>query len=510
LDIAPTNRLVSRRACRRLAVAHLGKRDQFRIRYAAGEQWFLNHNVVVYVLIQMNSGARINAESTIAPQFIEFSGPINKCVGDSADTWIAKGKREPEMTQAVRSRFQISGFSGDQEEVTHAQRGCLLDSVALSVYEDLSVVEDEWRAFQQYADGTVFQTFEWFAAWQQNVGPHEAVRPAVVGGRDGKGNLLFLLPLAIRSARFAKALVWLGSDLCDYNGPLLAPYFSKAFDVTDFPLLWKAITQELAKNPRLAFDFAWLEKMPGSVGDQPNPMLSLKTVRNPSGAYRTQLASSWEEFYRGKRSSATRRRDRSKRKRLAALGELRFVEPADATASLAALEKLMHQKARSFARMGVGNLFERPGYAEFFRALATDAGLSNLVHVSQLNVGAQPVAVNLGLTFRQRYYHVLSSYTDKGEIARFGPGAAHLHDLLRHAIERGYRCYDFTIGDEEYKTDWCDQRDILYDHLQIHTLRGALIGLPLFAKQRLKALTKQQPLLWSALKRMRALMARSS
>ena len=45
-----------------------------------------------------------------------------------------------------------------------------------------------------------------------------------------------------------------------------------------------------------------------------------------------------------------------------------------------------------------------------------------------------PAAVNLGLTWRGCYYHLLASYDD-GELSRFGPGAAHLHELLHQAID---------------------------------------------------------------------------
>ena len=57
-------------------------------------------------------------------------------------------------------------------------------------------------------------------------------------------------------------------------------------------------------------------------------MLGLRVTINPSGAYLTHLAGDWETFYAAKRSSATRRRDRTKRKRLAEFGEIRFVNPA--------------------------------------------------------------------------------------------------------------------------------------------------------------------------------------
>ena len=82
------------------------------------------------------------------------------------------------------------------------------------------------------------------------------------------------------------------------------------------------------RNPRLRYDFIDLEKMPETVGAQPNPMRHLGGTMTPSGAYLTHLTGDWETFYTAKRSSATRRRDRTKRKRLGEFGELKFVNPA--------------------------------------------------------------------------------------------------------------------------------------------------------------------------------------
>ena len=110
--------------------------------------------------------------------------------------------------------------------------------------------------------------------------------------------------------------------------------------------------------------------------------------------------------------------------------------------------------------MGVPNMFARPGHTDFYRALAATRSLA---HLSRLDVGATWAAVNLGLTFRDCYYHVLASYDD-GEVSRFGPGAAHLRELLRYATERGMKRFDFTIGDEPYKRDWCETEQQLFDY----------------------------------------------
>src|SRR5690606_17737107 len=145
---------------------------------------------------------------------------------------------------------------------------------------------------------------------------------------------------------------------------------------------------------------------PETVGAQRNPFMGLNVALNASGAHFTQLSGDWDTFYADKRSSATRRRDRSKRKKLGETGEVRFVTPSEAGDIVGSLDTLMAQKAKSFAHMGVANIFEQPGYPQFYRALATDPETRDLVHVSRLDVGAIPAAVNLGLMFRGCYYHV--------------------------------------------------------------------------------------------------------
>ncbi len=403
------------------------------------------------------------------------------------------------MAQAIPARLDAH-FGVDPPAADDApalSSAAVPGDIRLAVYEDLSAIERDWRGFEPHADCTVFQSFDWLANWQRHIGVRNGVRPAIVVGRDGAGAILFLLPLSVRSAGFARELAWLGSELCDYNTPLLAPAFSERFDRARFLSLWGHITQCLQSNPRLRYDFTSLTKMPEMVGAQPNPMLGLRVTINPSGAYLTHLAGDWETFYAAKRSSATRRRDRSKRKKLGEFGEVKLINPDSDSETLRTLDTLMEQKARSFARMGVGNLFGKPGYAELYRALATDPATRHLVHVSRLDVGATAAAINLALTYRDCYYHLLASYDD-GEVSRFGPGAAHLHDLLQQALDRGFHVFDFTIGDERYKRDWCDTELKLYDHIAAATWRGALVAMPMLAAQRLKRWIKQTPVLWNA------------
>jgi CelD/BcsL family acetyltransferase involved in cellulose biosynthesis len=375
--------------------------------------------------------------------------------------------------------------------------------IEIQVFGDLTGVGAQWKEFERKADCTVFQSYNWLAKWQQHIGARTGTSPAIVFGRAADGDLFFIMQFAIAQRGPVRCLTWLGSELCDYNAPLIAADFSQRLEPPRFADLWDEIVKLLLEQKQFGFDLIDLQKMPETVGSQRNPFLSLPTQPHPSGAYIATLVGNWETFYAAKRSSSTRKRERRQLKHLAEHGEVRYVDVQEPTDIARTLEELIAQKSRAFARMGVENIFARPGYREFFLDVATDHNVGTLTHVSRLDVGTTSAAANLGLTFRDSYYLVLSSYHD-GELARFGPGRAHLHELMRHAIERGFSRFDFTVGDEGYKRDWSDTELRLYDYLATETARGWIVVALTSAYRRTKRFIKQTPVLWSAFSRLRA------
>jgi CelD/BcsL family acetyltransferase involved in cellulose biosynthesis len=362
-------------------------------------------------------------------------------------------------------------------------------------------IEAVWRAFEEQADHTPFQTFEWLSAWQRHIGDAGGTTPAIVACRDSSASLIAILPLAVTAGPL-RSLAWLGTDLCDYNAPLLAKTFAQHVPPSQFAAFWHAVTQSICESLPHKFDLVDLRKMPKTVGTQLNPFLERGVIPNASGAYMTTLDPTWDQFY-ARRSSATRRRDRTKLRRLSENGEVRFVEPETDDDIRTALQTLFQQKESSLGRQGIPNLFDTPGYREFFLDISTSARARKLVHVSQLEVGNTLCAANLGLILDGCFYHVLASY-DGGELARFGPGAIHLRKLMRRAIERGLRVFDFTIGDEPYKREWCDSEHVLYDHVAAARLRGAPIASLQTFLRRAKRSIKQSPSGWRTFVRVRS------
>jgi CelD/BcsL family acetyltransferase involved in cellulose biosynthesis len=298
----------------------------------------------------------------------------------------------------------------------------------------------------------------------------------------------------------------LGQDLCDYNAPLLARDFSARVTPQAFLAAWHELQLQASCEPPLRFDWVEFEKMPETVGSQTNPFIYLGVTANPSNAHLTRLGDDWEKFYFAKRSSATRRRDRAKRRHMSEYGDVRFLSAANAEDARRTLEVLMEQKSRSLERKGIPDIFAPPGHREFYLELASNPQARHLVHVSRVEIGDMCAAANFGMVYGDCYSHVLASYVD-GEVAHYGPGALHLRELMAYAIDRGLRRFDFTIGDEPYKLEWSDSVLKLYDCTTTKNWRGVPARFFSTARRRVKRLIKQTPLLWSLTSQARATVA---
>jgi len=268
--------------------------------------------------------------------------------------------------------------------------------------------------------------------------------------------------------------------------------------------VWRDVVATLRARPDIGFDLVDMSKLPETIGDVRNPFLDLDVLANASNGHITTLSGTWDAYYSERRSSASRKKDRKQIKYLGEYGAVKFVHVKDGSELDRTMETLIAQKTHSFARLGIENLFARPGYTEFWRDVAHDR---TLIHVSRLDVGAMQAASSLGLTFRGCYYLVLSSY-DHGEIARLGPGRAHLRELLRHSLEAGLGRFDFTIGDELYKRDWSNIELQIYDYVEATTVKGWPLATAVNLYRRLKRFIKKTPALWSTYCKARALAGR--
>ena len=249
----------------------------------------------------------------------------------------------------------------------------LSPDITLNIHTSLAELEDEWRQFEQFAECTPFQTFEWLSAWQRHIGALDHAIVVVAVGRFADGNTAFILPLAVDPRRFVRRLCWLGQELCDYNAPLLARDFSQHIAPARFVTIWRNLQTHIQSDPKRVMTGSTSRRCRRPSASRSILSLSCRDAQCQR-AHITQLGDDWETFYRDKRSSATRRRDRAKRQvtcrnsAKSASSDRRGAEDV-----LQTLETLWEQKTQHLRAQGYCRHFRAAGLPGTFRRLRAES-----------------------------------------------------------------------------------------------------------------------------------------
>jgi CelD/BcsL family acetyltransferase involved in cellulose biosynthesis len=261
--------------------------------------------------------------------------------------------------------------------------------------------------------------------------------------------------------------------------------------------LWRAIVKRAGRC-----DYAELSKQAPFIGAYDNPFALLSTDGHACAAHMTRLSAPWDTFYAGKRSSKSRRRLREKYRSLERQGpvEIRFAELAADRRAIA--DWLIGQKDAQLSADGVSNAYAQPAFRAFVRAVAGGGVASDQLKLAALEVDGTPAAVCMGLTHGNRFYYVTAAY-DAAQYGRYSPGQILLARVMERAVADGLDWFDFTIGDEGYKADWCDVTMDMSNGFVPFTARGYLAVGALVAFMRAKAAIKANKRLFSLARQIR-------
>lgn len=232
-----------------------------------------------------------------------------------------------------------------------------------------------------------------------------------------------------------------GTEVTDYMGPVGDPAHR---DRSAKELLAGLATRddwEEADLRGLAEDAPWLRSLAGAAADSG----LAPRVEEDGVAPRLELPASWEE-YLAAISSKRRHEIRRKARRLAeALPGPRLVD---------ATERTLADDLEDFFRLhrssaGPKGKFMQPGMELFFRRLADEFLADGIFRLVFLEAGGERVAGIV--TFRWEGTLLLYNSAYDHRHRSLAPGMVLVGEVIRDAIERGYRRVDMLKGDLEYK-----------------------------------------------------------
>lgn len=313
-------------------------------------------------------------------------------------------------------------------------------------YSDFATFAQEcgplWRQIVPFAPAaTVFQTWEWNAAWWQHFGRGKRfLGLAITEGEETVGLAAFFLP------RFSplRTLRVVGDSGSDYLDIIAAPGKEDAVGV--------AVAQFL--HEKRGWDWGDLQQAkPGAVVEQIAQSFRGAEVWQGETCPYLPLPGNWETFRKtlGKKlRSNIGYYERSAAKQYAL--EFRVADSQSLTGDMTAFYEL-HQK-RWRGRFMPGAFASERARAFHHQVARTllDAGMLRL-HTLSLDGKIRAALYCFHCNGRTIYY--LGGFDPAPELAKFSLGTVLTARAIRHAIEEDQaREFDFLRGNEGYKYKW--------------------------------------------------------
>lgn len=346
----------------------------------------------------------------------------------------------------------IGAVSGRPWTVTIPWNGRMLELECRESLTELQGLKDEWQALESRCPEpfTYFQSYDWCVSWCRAFLAEEGAggaRPKVYVLWEG-AECRMIWPLMTR--RVGASLTVLV--------PLTAPmnqYASLLYDPSGFDLaLGRAVFGAI--RSRGGRDAICLDHVPQSAllagiiegqGHAPG-------VAQQSSILDLSDIDDWESHHRALPKKQRLQRN-SRRNRLEKLGRLDYcILTPESEAYADHVDRCLAMKQdwlKGTGRLG-RDVFD-PRFAALLRGLGQAAGEDEgRVYLHALTLDEAPIAMELGIRFRQDYYCFMGAIDLTYQ--KYSPGKVQMESAQRWAIETGIRRFDFLNDPSTYKSSW--------------------------------------------------------
>jgi CelD/BcsL family acetyltransferase involved in cellulose biosynthesis len=359
--------------------------------------------------------------------------------------------------------------------------------IDLAVETDMTALAPEWRRFERHAASTVFQAYDFLAAWRRKTHSGKAACPVIVTGRDRFGALLFIMPFRLYSHCGVKVLGWLAGEHCNYQTGLFDKQFLAQLNRVSIKVLWREITALLPN-----FDCLYLKNQPESLVGCDNPFAVLGRLHTADRYYAFALDRDYSALYKRKRSGQTRRAQRKRDARLDELGEVTFAQEYDGPVIADAIDTIFDGKNRQLELTGSHTRFEADIRTMFRDAVAITSDKNPGVKLLTLRLNGDMIAGAI-IAVMDKAFCGLILYMPHGYLDTYSPGDRLLRHMIEWACHNGYEDFDLSLGHAGYKLAWADDERRLFETIQGLTPLGLIYAVLAEARCQLKCWVKASP-----------------
>lgn len=317
-------------------------------------------------------------------------------------------------------------------------------SFTVTIATDWPSAREAWNAALETGVATPFQDGPVVDAWYRAMAGQGGIEPLVVTARARRtGAHAASLALVRTTFGSTRSIGFADLGLIDYNAPILGPAAPR--DPAGAAALWRAVRRAL---PRA--DVIDLRKMPAHLGGRPNPFALLAgTVPCPLNGNVVETGDDWQAYHHGLKRTVRKELERSWRVFTSHPGA-RFEAVTDPDARRRVLAAIEEQQPLRMQATGKSYVLDAPSATAFYRNLVEVPSEAGLVTVTALTAGEEVVAGLIGLRNAHDYIMVRISNAE-GEWAKASPGKVIIDRSMAFLHGQGYRAFDFSIGDYDYK-----------------------------------------------------------
>ena len=329
------------------------------------------------------------------------------------------------------------------QAATEVARMSLVDALALGA--------EVWQGLQADAPSpSPFMSWAWHRAWADADPAAAAQRETLVLREEGGGDVKAILPLHSGPSRFhrvpVRALTWAIGDIgCPDHLDLLA---ARAADVTTLAPTLENLDWEILVLSNLASD---------GRGSLVSPLCEALRARG----HRVQRASlwtcpyldlpgDWEKYLASvtaRRRQALRYMERSLRRRHAVT-----ITDYDGDRVAEGWSRLVALHERRWAADGGAGAFRDPRVDRLHRRFTAELSARGQLWLTSLDIDGEPAAAWYGFSCGDTVYFYQSGRDPKWE--RESVGQVLIAAMIRRAMERGFKRFDFLRGEDPYKRLW--------------------------------------------------------
>lgn len=332
-------------------------------------------------------------------------------------------------------------------------------------------VKKHWKIIEKknFYKNEIFSELFWIENWYNTVGKYSKINLAFIVVFENNYPVM-LFPFCINKKLGISILRFLGGDQSDYSSPLISKELKK-INIKDKFL--KTLDKILPEH-----DVKFYRNIPEyfkNIFDQNKSLIS------NSFSLQIDIKGNWNDYT--KKVKKKRLYDaKRQRKRLQEKGELKFViiNPKENTSAF--YNAFFIQKSKRYISTGVKDIFKNLKLKKFYKNFSNNH--SEKIHLSMLMLDNEILATHWGVIRNKKFYFLMPTFNDKW--SRYSPGRLLMEELIYWCHNKGFRVFDFTIGNEGYKYEWSNTEEKLYNLIEAYSWRGKVYLIFLKARENLK------------------------